>query len=69
MLLYVEDTLFYHNTTIRYIRTYMHGLHTYIYGEQIIKVLSSFIKCKLYGILMVYFDILIIRYIATTSYY
>ena len=27
MLLYVEDTLFYHNTTIRYIRTYM----VYIY--------------------------------------
>lgn len=44
---------------------------TYIYGEQIIKVfyISSFIKCRLYGILMVYFDILIIRYIATTSYY
>lgn len=27
MLLYVEDTLFYHNTTIKYIRTYM----VYIY--------------------------------------
>jgi len=69
MLLYVEDTLFYHNIYTTIIHTYIHGLH--IYGEQIIKVfyISSFIKCRLYGILMVYFDILIIRYIATTSYY
>lgn len=62
MLLYVEDTLFYHNTTIKYIRTYM----VYIYIRRTNNkgfLISSFIKCRLYGILMVYFDILIIRYI------
>lgn len=50
MLLYVEDTLFYHN--IYNYNTYVHTWSTYIYGEQIIKVfyISSFIKCRLYGI-------------------